>query len=146
MENEGREFGWEDEIKNDSEFTLLPEGDYSFTVDRFERGRSSGEGKLPACNMATVYFNVTDGSGASAQIRENFILHSSLEWKLSQLFTSVGLKKKGEPLKMNWQALIGRTGRCNVVQVPGFKDPTQKYNSIKTLYPAEGKNYTAGQF
>lgn len=145
-ESEGRELGWDDEIQKDSEFTLLPEGDYSFTVNRFERGRSSGEGKLPACNMAIVYFDIVGNDGAMTQVRENFILHSSLEWKLSQLFTSVGLKEKGEPLKMNWQALVGKTGRCKVVQVTGFKDPSQKYNSIQTLYPANGKNFKAGQF
>ncbi len=38
-----REFGWDDEIQNDSTpFEVLPEGDYRFRVEKFERGRHSG--------------------------------------------------------------------------------------------------------
>ena len=38
-----RELGWDDEIEKDSgEFILLPEGDYDFTVESFERSRHGG--------------------------------------------------------------------------------------------------------
>lgn len=42
-----REFGWDDEIvKEGGEgFTLLPPGDYNFTVAKFERGRFAGSEK-----------------------------------------------------------------------------------------------------
>ena len=43
---EEREFGWDDEIENDSEFQILPDGDYNFTVTGFERGRHQGSAKL----------------------------------------------------------------------------------------------------
>ena len=44
MENkEGRALGWDDEIENDGEeFTMIPEGDYSFQVAKFERARFNG--------------------------------------------------------------------------------------------------------
>ena len=32
---EEREFGWDDEIENDNEFQILPDGDYNFTVTGF---------------------------------------------------------------------------------------------------------------
>ena len=36
----GREFGWDDEIQNDSpDLVLLPEGEYPFEVTKFERPR-----------------------------------------------------------------------------------------------------------
>ena len=42
-------FGWDDEINNESsDFVLLPEGDYDFTVDKFERARFDGSEKMPA--------------------------------------------------------------------------------------------------
>lgn len=145
-EVEGRELGWEDEISQESEFIVLPEGDYPFTIDRFERGRSSGEGKLPACNMATVFFRVTGDDGSEVTIKENYILHTKMEWKLSQLFRGVGLKKKDEPLHMNWTALPGLTGRCHIAQEPGIKDPSQIFNRISKVYPAEEKKFTAGKF
>ena len=34
----GREFGWDDVIQNDGqEFEPIPEGDYDFVIDKFER-------------------------------------------------------------------------------------------------------------
>lgn len=146
MSDVGREYGWDDAISKDSsEFKPIPEGDYDFTIDKFERGRSSGEGKLPPCNMAIVYFRVSDRD-REVVIRENYILHSSLEWKLSELFCGVGLKEKGEEIRMNWNALPGLTGRAQVTLEPGKKDPTKKFNRIKEIYPKERKKFEAGKF
>ena len=40
-EESGREFGWDDVIQNDGqEFEPIPEGDYDFVIDKFERSRS----------------------------------------------------------------------------------------------------------
>ena len=137
---------WNDEIEQESNFIELPEGDYDFTIDHYERGRSKGEGKLPPCNMAIVYFNVHTLDGRETQIRENFVLHKTLEWKLSQLFRSVGLKKEGEKISMRWDDLAGLSGRCHLILQPDSKDPEKKYNHIKELYPKEPKQFTAGSF
>ena len=60
-----REFGWDDEIQNDSTpFEVLPEGDYRFRVEKFERGRHSGSEKIPPCNKA-----ILSGSCASSSPR-----------------------------------------------------------------------------
>lgn len=146
MENFDREFDWNDTIEKDSSFVELPEGDYDFVIDHYERGRSQGSDKIPASNMAIVFFNIRSDDGQEATIRENFILHSKLEWKLSELFCSVGLKKKGEALKMNWNALPGLSGRAHVTLDPDKKDPTKKYNHISKLYPKEPKKFEPGKF
>ena len=146
MENFDREFDWNDTIEKDSSFVELPEGDYDFVIDHYERGRSQGSDKIPASNMAIVFFNIRSDDGYEATIRENFILHSKLEWKLSELFCSVGLKKKGEALKMNWNALPGLSGRAHVTLDPDKKDPTKKYNHISKLYPKEPKKFEPGKF
>lgn len=53
------EYGWEDEIVNEGgDFVLLPEGDYDFTVSKFERTRYEGSAKMPSCNMAKVTFTI----------------------------------------------------------------------------------------
>ena len=141
-----KEYDWNDTIKNDNKFVELEPGDYDFVIDHYDRARSQGSEKMPPCNMAIVYFNVKSPDGTSVSIRENFILHSRLEWKLSELFCSVGLKQKGEELKMKWDALPGMTGRCQVSLDPDTKDPSKKYNHIKKLYPKEGKKYQTGTF
>ena len=48
MSVEGRELGWDDSIKQDSQnFDPIPEGDYNVTIEKYDRSRSKGEGKLP---------------------------------------------------------------------------------------------------
>lgn len=145
-EEMGRELGWDDMItKEGGDFEPVPEGDYEFVIDRYERSRSKGEGKLPPCNMAVVYFVIRDRD-REITIRENFLLHSSLEWKLSELFRSVGMKKEGEPLRMNWADLPGKKGKAKVGLKPGIKDPNKKFNYIDKLYPYEAPKFQAGRF
>lgn len=129
-------FGWDDEINNESsDFVLLPEGDYDFTVDKFERARFDGSEKMPACNKAVVTFTIW-GADDSITITENFLLCSKMEWKLSSLFLAVGMKKHGEPLRMNWSALPGSKGKCHVfIDTYKKNDGSEgKSNKIKKFY------------
>lgn len=149
MPVEGREFGWDDEIQSDAqEFVLLPEGDYNATIEKVDRGRSKGEGKLPPCNMAIVYFTVYGDHGEEVSLRENYILHERMEWKLSELFRGTGLKKEGEKIRMNWAALPGKTVRAHITQEPGLKDPSKMFNRIEKLYPKDAAKpaFTPGKF
>ena len=111
-----RELGWDDEINNEGgDYTPLPEGDYDFTVKKVERLRTNGSEKLPPCKMAMVTFSIWSTEG-EREVTDNFVLHSKLEWKLSALFLSVGMKKHGEPLRMNWTGIVGQSGTCKIVQ------------------------------
>lgn len=140
------EFGWEDEIVNEGGgFVLLPEGDYDFTVVKVERARHSGSEKVPPCNMAKVTFTVW-GAEDKTEITENYFLCNKFEWKLSQLFLAIGLKKHGEPLKMNWNAVTGAKGKCHVY-IDNYKNKDgedRQSNKIKKLY-AYDENVTTVQ-
>lgn len=132
-----RELGWEEEIENDgNDFVLIDEGDYDFVVTKFERGRSKGSDKLPPCNMAILTIRVND----ETTITENLILHSKMEWKLCQFFTSIGLRKHGEKMRMNWSKVLGATGRCRVIveDYTGKDGKVRQTNRIdKFLEPEE---------
>lgn len=94
---EEREFEWDDTITKDaSDFILLPEGDYNFTVESFERGRHEGSEKLPPCKKAILTLRIEAPEG-TARIMHNLFLHSKTEGILSAFFTCIGQKKKGEP-------------------------------------------------
>lgn len=130
-----RELGWDDQIADEGgEYEPLPEGDYNFTVKSVERARSKGEGKLPACNMAKV--TLTVHGDRDREITVNLVLHSTLEWKLSQFFLSIGMKKHGEPLHMNWPGAVTKTGNCHVtVRTFKKKDGGEgKSNDISKFY------------
>ena len=135
MAEEVKVFDWDDEIEKESEFTLLEEGDYDFEITGFERGQYDGSDKMPACKMATVSFKVTDDEGNYTTIQDRYYLCGVTEWKISQLFKAVGLKKSGEKIKMDWNALPGKKGRCKVIVTTSSKG--NEFNNIKTLYAKE---------
>lgn len=146
---EEKELQWDDTITKDaSEFILLPEGDYNFTVESFERGRHTGSDKLPACNKAILTLRIDTPEG-TARIMHNLFLHSKTEGMLSAFFTCIGQKKKGEPLKMNWSQVPGSSGRCKV-EIHSYKNKDgedKQNNNIKRFYPKdEGPAFKAGEF
>lgn len=143
-----RELGWDDEIEKDgSDFILLPEGDYDFTVENFERGRHNGSEKLPPCNKAILKLRIDTPEG-TALLNHNLFLHTRTEGMISAFFTSIGQKKKGEKVKMNWNAVIGAKGRCKVGirKWKGNDGEEHQGNEIKRFYPFEGKKFEAGKF
>lgn len=131
-------FGWDDVIKEESSFVLLPEGNYRFSIKKFEKARYDGGDKIPACPKAVVTFEVYTPDGKSVELSENFLLHQKMEWKLSEFFASVGLKKKGEPVRMLWSPeLIGKQGVCKLI-VHNYKKngEDRQTNRIDKLYPS----------
>lgn len=111
--NEYDEIGYEGTIENEgSSFALLPEGDYDFTVSKVTRFRYEGSDKVPSCNAVSVEVAVW-GAQDRVLITERFYLLRKFEWKISQFFLSLGMKKHGEPFVMNWN-IEGRRGKCKV--------------------------------
>lgn len=105
-----REFGWNDEINDDgSGFVLLEPGEYDYTVTKFERARHPGSAKLPPCNKAVVTLRI-----GGASITTNLFLHSKCESLLCQFFRSVGARKSGQTITMDWSKVVGATGRCKI--------------------------------
>ena len=143
-----REFGWDDEIQNDSSpFQVLPEGDYNFTVKKFERARHSGSEKIPACSKAILTISVFNGK-TSGEVQTNLFLHSKFEWKLCQFFTAIGQRKRGEAKRMNWGAVPGATGVCKVGvrKWTGNDGKERESNEITEFYaPEEAPQVAAAQ-
>jgi hypothetical protein len=133
-----RELGWDDTIENDSEFTLLPAGDYNFEVTGFERARHNGSAKLPACNKAVVSLNI-DSPAGSTTIKHNLFLHTKTEGLLCQFFVGVGLRKHGEKLQMDWNRITGAKGVCQLGVHKWTNDKGQEFegNDIKKIYDPE---------
>lgn len=144
-----RELGWDDEISKESEdFIVLPAGDYNFSISSFERARHPGSEKLPPCNKAVVTVRIETDQGV-ASIRHNLFLHTKTEGMISNFFEGIGLKKKGEPIRMDWNRVIGQTGRCRV-SVHNYKNKDgedRQSNNITKFYPKDNKPaFTPGSF
>ena len=125
-----QEIGWDDAIENDSEFTLLPEGDYQFMVIKFERARHNGSDKLPPCNKAIITLEVTDGTN-TAQITHNLFLHRKCEGMLCAFFTAIGQRQHGERLVPNWGAVMG-AGLILYLNAFGFRK-TERFFTYRTF-------------
>ena len=96
-------------------FILLPEGDYDFVVTGFERGNFPGSTKIPPCLKATITLEINTNEGKTS-IRTDLMFAKIVEWKMCAFFRSIGQKKAGEPLKPNWNAVIGSFGKAHIKQ------------------------------
>lgn len=132
------ELGWDSEIEKDAEpLVVVPEGDYGFEVVKFERGRFEGSEKMPPCNKATVYLKVVTPDGKEGLVRHNMFLHTRTEWQLTDFFTAIGYRKRGERLRMNWNIVVGSTGRARI----GIRKYNgNDFNEVKKFYdPADSR-------
>lgn len=109
---------WDSTIENESGFTLLPAGEYTATVTGFTRGEFSPRNpnsKIPACKCAELTISIIDPeSGEQVDLDDRLFLLKKFEWKLCQFFTSIGQRKHGEQLRMNWGSVMGAKCRVKV--------------------------------
>lgn len=121
------EMGWNDSIQEDGvSRVILNEGDYEFKVTGFVRGRFNGSEKIAPCNKASLTLEVESVEG-TATVRTDLLLTKSLEWKISSFFRSIGLKKHGEAVIMDWNKVLGSKGRAHFKA----KQYTNKYGETK---------------
>lgn len=142
-----RALDWEDQIEKDGgDFVLLPEGDYYFTVDKFERARFGGSSKMPACNQAKLTLKIHSQEHGDQLVFHNLFLHTKTEGLLSNFFVGIGQKKKGEPLRMNWPAVIGSQGKLKleINKFQGNDGQEKTNNQVKKFYPYD-EAFPSGQ-
>ena len=98
---------WIWNLEDDSDgYQLLQPGVYRAKIGRFEQGEFAGSAKLSACPKAILTLAVETENGPR-EVITSLLVHKKLEWKLSQFFRSVGRKKNGEPMQMDWSGLVG---------------------------------------
>lgn len=137
--NDDYELSWDSVISKESEFELLPAGNYNFVVTGMERGRFPGSEKMKACPTAVLSLKLTGEDGATGTVTDTLYLSSKAEWRLSQFFTAIGQKKKGEDLRPNWNTVTGSNGKLELsVNEYTKKDGTTgKSNRVGKYLPRE---------
>ncbi|MHC4195961.1 MAG: hypothetical protein ACYSQZ_08480, partial [Planctomycetota bacterium] len=84
---------------------------YPFTIHHMERGRHTGSDRLPPCNKATVFIEFDGGPQLGiTTVKHQLFLHTKVTGLLAQFFRAIGLRKHGDPLVLNWNAIPGRKG------------------------------------
>ena len=128
-------YGWDDVVTDPQEDSsiLLPAGDYPFRVTKMERGNHEPKpgGKLQACKKAKVSIVVDGGPLGELNMIDDFFLVSSLDWKVCDLFESLGLRKKAAqgqpkaPLDIGMFGSIAGYGGTLTIKQETYKDVTR---------------------
>ena len=103
------------EQQKENDFILLPDGEYTFTIKKFEKDQyvAKPNGTMPSCPVAKLQLLVKTDDGEAAYFRESLFLHAGNKWQLFQFFTCLGLRKHGDGTKkMPWDSVEGATGRA----------------------------------
>ena len=115
----GQAFDWEDEaIVQDSQFELLPEGEYDYEVVGFKRERFDGSKKMAACPIAVLTLRCTSPKASGTGFCRLF-LNSKVVWRITAFFKSCGLMRPDTPEGTRFpmtlfEQVIGCTGRVKV--------------------------------
>lgn len=136
-QDQGQVLGWDSKIDNPDEgdFTLFPDGIYPFSVTKFERGRHEASDNLPECPMAKVYLEFDGGPQlGTTTVMHRLFLHTKTQGMLAQFFKGIGLRKHGEPLVLDWNAIHGRKGYA---KLGTRKYNNEDYQKIKKFIPPE---------
>lgn len=130
-----------------SGFTLLPPGDYDFTVVNMEQSRYTPgpNSKIGACKQVTVTLRVKSPEGKDVDLKHNLFMWGTTLGMIAQYQDSIGIHKKGEQMHFDWRpdVHIGKTGRLKLDNKPyvnrrtGQELPT---NNIVRLYPKEASS------
>lgn len=141
MADNNMSFGWDDEVE-ESEYEVMPDGDYAFTVTQFERAwyEAKPDSKIASCHQANIELTINwkndKGMDRTSKLTHKLKLSRSLQFMIYQFFESIGLRKKGDgSTKMPWDSIIGKTGICQIGHHDDSKGNT--YNDIVKCYPAE---------
>jgi len=142
-----RAYDWDDtiqDVQDVTENTVLPEGVYPFTVTSMIRAIHNGTEKIPAGTKKAVVLVSAGAPGVGyATIKKEFYLYTSTMGFIGQFFTSLGLRKHGDPVNATmFNTVTGRSGYCAL----GLREYKKKdgsaaiANELKTyLEPTDGK-------
>lgn len=112
---DGHVIGWDDEIEQDGgSFVLLTPGAYEFKVLDRKIEKYPGSEKIPKDTPKVVLTLEIQSPDGVANVKADLIMWSTLEWKLSEFFRSIGQKKHGEKLKPNWKKVVGSKGKVMI--------------------------------
>lgn len=160
MDDDLQALDFHGEVENDSAgFTILPAGDYPFTVEQFTREEyMPKEGsKLPQCKVAVLKIKIHGNELGDSTITERIYMVQRSEGKICAFFVSIGMRVKGEKFKMNFEGAPGKSGICKV-KIEPYNG--KEYNKIDWYLPRpetptdspatenkpESTGFTPGQF
>jgi hypothetical protein len=142
----GQALSWEGDAQTqDSQFELLPAGDYDFEVTGLKHERFDGSEKMAACPVAVVQLRCT-GDKASGTVFDRLFLNTKTLWRITKFLKGAGLLDPDTPegtrfpLSLFDQA-VGCTGKCSVT-ITKSKSNGREYENNNVDYKIPPKRTT----
>ncbi|UDQ99256.1 hypothetical protein AAEX28_04030 [Lentisphaerota bacterium WC36G] len=128
----------------DSDFVLLPPGDYQYTITNFEKARHTpkGPGKIDRpCPKVILHLRIKSAEGKDVNVKSNLFIHPACAFGIGAFFRSIGHIQKGEDLNpgsVDWNRVIGSTGTCKIKH---REYNNNKYNEVdRFLEPSDNSS------
>lgn len=102
-------------------FSLLPEGEYDASIERYEGKMSSGGNR-----MVVFGLHVYDASGKAHEINDYIAFTPKMTWKLRHHCVSAGLEKEFEGKTWRPRMSVGKTVRVKIIVQSGQEIPHDK--------------------
>lgn len=97
---------------NEGEPQIPEEGQYFFKVKSVEDGVSKSSG-APMVSVELMLFN--GDLEYVGKVYDHMPLIKAAVWKICAFYRTIGLKKHGQPIQMNWPWTVNRYGYCEVI-------------------------------
>lgn len=110
-----------EEQAQQARYSLLPEGEYEATVERFE-GRMSRNGN----RMVVFGLHVYDREGIVHEMDDYLAFTPKMTWKLRHHCVSAGLEKEFADKSWRPRMSVGKTVRVKIVVQTGQEIPEEK--------------------
>lgn len=142
MNNENEFLDWNGGfVAEENNYTLLPPGEYPFTVTNWERKTYDGTSdKIPngaPYAEVSLEFNAPEGKTV---VKERLYMMKKFQWKLTEFFSSIGQNPViGQPFNPNWSMVMGSTGRVNLeINKYVVNGEERQNNRVKEFLKATG--------
>lgn len=133
------EFNWDDTVIADgSEFVTFEEGEYPFTVKKFERSMVKN-GKNAGKKQADYTLECTRGDGKRKDVHYRIILDTEYSWKITGFFRALGMftGDNGSEFMPNWDEAVNKTAMCELsVREYQVESETRTTNDVKRVWAA----------
>lgn len=140
----GQSLSWEGEAEvQDSQFELLPDGEYDYEIVGFKRERFAGSEKMAACPIAVLQLRCKNAQASGTGFCRLF-LNSKVVWRITAFFKSCGLMRPDTPEGTRFpmslfDQVIGCTGKVKVtITKSEYKGKTYENNEFTFVVPKAG--------
>lgn len=140
----GTAIGWDDNAQvTDSQFELLPKGDYDYEVTGFRREHFDGSTKMAACHVAVLQLRCTNAQASGTGFCRLF-LNSKVLWKITAFFKSCGLipadTPEGTSFPMSlFEQVVGCVGKVKVTVTKSTSNGREyENNEFQFVVPKAG--------